>query len=85
MRVPAGVLDCDAPPVTAGDAGTDGVETGLPDTDENTDAEAEDVEVGDPVANADGEIDRLGTACRTATLRAVMVALNTPASLASQE
>ena len=96
VLVPPG-LEGDAPADTAGDAVTATEDTGLPDTDNVKLVaglpEHDEVYDGDALSDADADADAddvyvpdaLGVGFKTATLRAVIVALDTPASLASQE
>ena len=81
MLVPSGVADNDAPADIMGDAATYGA--GLPDSDEVADGSA--LPHADGVAELDKFVLDLTADFRTATLRLRIVALNTPASLASQE
>ena len=81
---PRWVVAGDALAETAGDVGKDEAGAGLPD-DEQV---AMDTELLDTDGVVEPDAGALGVGVgdlRTATLRAVMVALSTPASLASQE
>ena len=94
VLVPPG-LEGDAPADTAGDAVTAAEVMGLPETDNVTLVarlpEPDEVYDGDALSDGDADDvydpvpDALGVGFKTATLRAVIVALDTPASLASQE
>lgn len=92
LPLAAGLPDADELPLNAGLLDTDNVAAGLPNYDKlasgflDTDADpiATALLLGNGVADADDEaLDVVAGDCKTATLRLVMVTLDTPSSLAS--